>query len=229
MAAVSKQSYIDTEDFDFFSSEGTTGWDDKTEIDRYIKNKDVNKQLTKKLIYEANKLVPLASIIFKYQNNWEITQNQSGWTHKSRCLFPDHRDRDNTPSFGYNSKDGRFHCFGCQRSGNTVQFIAFMEGRSIVEVAKEIITRFKSPEEVIVELEESHTEKADELLTQFSKEIREFLYTHQNNSKASSYVESVTWNLDVYLEKHSLAGTLNFEHLQARIDKLREYLCLFGK
>lgn len=217
------------EDFDFFSSEGSSGWNDKTEIDQYIRNKDVNKQLIKKLIYEANKLVPLSSVLFKYQKDWEVTENQSGWTHKSRCLFPDHRNRDNTPSFGYNSKDGRFHCFGCQRSGNTVQFLAFMEGRSVVEVAKEILFRFKSPEDVIVELEESQTEKTDELLIEFSKEVREFLHAHQDNPKALPYIESVTWSLDVYLDKHSMAGTINFESLQAMIDKLREYFDLFGK
>lgn len=214
---------IDIDNFDF---EKSSGWNDESELDRYLQNKDINKQLIKKLIYQANKLLPLSSIIFKHNIAWTITENQSGWTHKACCPFADHQD--STPSFGYNSKDDRFHCFGCHRSGNAVQFLAFLNNKTIIETAKEIILKFKSSEDIIIELDEIQSDKTDELLDEFSKEIRSFLYTHSDNSKALQYLEAVTWNLDVYLEKHTMSGTINFDSLQARIEKLREQLALFG-
>lgn len=217
------ESIIDVDHFDF---EKSSGWNDKTDLDRYIENKDTDKRLIKKLIYEANKLIPLSSILFKKNIIWTVIDNQSGWTHKACCPFPDHQD--STPSFGYNSKDERFHCFGCQRTGNTVQFLAFMENKTFLEIAKEILYRFKDPEDIVVELDDAHLEKIDELLLSFSKDIRLFLQENKENCKAERYVESITWSLDVYLEKHSLIGAISFESLQARIEKLREYLVAFG-
>lgn len=218
------ESDVNIEDLSFAES---SGWNDKTELDEYIKNKDTTKQLSKKIIYEANKLVPLSSILFKYKIDWIISENQSGWTHKSCCPFPDHND--GTPSFGYNSKDERFHCFGCHRSGNTVQFLAFMEGRGLLEVAKDLLCKHKSPEEVIIDLENTQNEKTDELIEEFSKEVREFLQKHIDNPKSIDYVDAITWNLDIYLERHAMNGTINFESLHGRIEKLREYLRAFGQ
>lgn len=230
MRSLQNRSQPDSEgniDIDYFDITESSGWNDKTELDEYVKNKDVNKHISKKIIYEANKLIPLSSVLFKRNINWEITENQSGWTHKALCPFPDHDD--GSPSFGYNSKDLRFHCFGCQRSGNTVQFLSFMERRPMLDIAKEILCRFKSPEDVIVELEDNQIEKTDEILEAFYKDIRAFLQLNIDNPKASTYVDSITWNLDVYLEKHSMVGTINFESIQGRIEKLREYLNIFGK
>lgn len=229
MRTLQNRSEPDSEsniNIDYCNFAPSSGWNDKTELDAYIKNKDFDKQLSKKIIYEANKLIPLSSILFKYNINWIITENQSGWTHKACCPFPDHKD--GTPSFGYNSKDGRFHCFGCHRSGNTVQFLSFIENRQLLDVAKDILYKFKSPEEVIVELEDNQLEKVDELISGFSKDIRLFLQTNIDNSKAMSYVDAITWSLDVYLEKNAMSGTINYESLQGRIEKLREHLNAFG-
>lgn len=229
MCSLQNRSESDSEgdvNLDYFNFTESSGWNDQTELDTYIKNKDVNKQLSKKIIYEANKLIPLSSVLFKHNINWTVTENQSGWTHKACCPFPDHQD--GTPSFGYNSKDGRFHCFGCHRSGNIVQFLAFMERRSLLEVAKDLLCKFKSPEEVVIELEDNQLEKADELLEEFSKDVRMFLQQYIDHPKAMNYIEAITWNLDVYLEKHTMDGTISYESLQSRIEKLREYLKAFG-
>ena len=229
MCSLQDRSQSDSEsdiDISYFNFAESSGWNDKTELDEYVKNKDVNKQLSKKIIQEANKLVPLSSILFKHNINWTIIENQSGWTHKACCPFPDHQD--GTPSFGYNSKDDRFHCFGCHRSGNAVHFLAFMEKRPLLEVAKDLLYRFKSPEEIVIELEDNQMEKSDELMEEFSKEVRSFLQRYIDNPKSISYAEAVTWNLDVYLERHSMNGTINYESLQARIEKLREVLRAFG-
>jgi len=228
MRSLQDRSESDSEsisDVDYFDFTESSGWDDKTELDEYLKNKDSNKQLSKKIIYEANKLLPLSSILFKYGINWTVTENQSGWTHKACCPFSDHSD--STPSFGYNSKDDRFHCFGCHRSGNTVQFLAFIEKRPILEIAKDILCRFKSPEDVIIELDDNQSEKADELLEEFSAEIRKFLQKNAKNPKTIAYCDAITWSLDIYLEKHSLDGSISYESLEGRIQKLREFLNCF--
>jgi hypothetical protein len=211
------------EEYDNFDK--PNGWNDTTELDFFVKNKN-DKQLDKKLVAQANRAITLSSVLFKRGIVWEVIDNQTGWTHKACCPFPDHKD--DSPSFGYNSKDDRFHCFGCNRSGNAVQFLAAIDYRNVLDVAKEILCRFHAPEELVVEFDQQH-EKIDELLLQFSKDVRIFLNINLQNPKSLSYAKSVMWCLDIYLEKHVTDGLICFESLSARIEKLRERLSLFGK
>lgn len=215
------QSDISDDDFCF---ENSNGWNEQTELGRYLQNRD-QKRVTQQLIHRANRAKSLISVLNQYKINWTISENPSGWTHKACCPFTDHKD--STPSFGYNSKDDRFYCFGCRRSGNTVQFISFMEKRSFLEVAQDILCRYQSPAEVIVELDDSSEEETDKLLLDFSAEIRKFLQRYSVSNKAQAYVEALTWNLDIYLETHLLSGTIDIISLRARLDKLIEYLSLF--
>lgn len=208
--------------FDDSDAEESIGWNDSTELDFYIKNKNV----TSKIIKKANELVPLISIFNRYDVKWIEPANPTGWR-KAHCPFYDHFD--SSPSFGFSVTRNIFNCFGCGKSGCTVQFVSFMDKRPFIEVAKEILCKFKSSDEVVADLEDSQTDKSDEIILNFSREIREFLYTNVGNTKALEYAESLTWILDVYLEKRTLTGTVSFEALQGRIDKLREYLKVFGK
>lgn len=212
---------------DDFNIEESVGWNASTKLDRYIKNKDVDRSISKKLVQQANRLVSLSSVINKYGIQWTRVASNDGWTHKSCCPFPDHED--GTPSFGYNTRDGRFYCFGCRRAGNAVQFLAYMQRRQIVDVAKEILCKVKDPEQLIQEIDNDQDEKTDLLLRRFSIEIREFIYANVDNPKTLRYVEALTWNLHVFLEKHVMTGTINLESLSARIEKLREHMKAFGK
>lgn len=212
------ESGFDENDLD---SEEVVGWNARTGIDSYIKRQEV----ARKLVQKANRLIPLSSVIFKYSIDWIRSENDNGWTHKALCPF----HKESTPSFGFNTKQERFYCFGCGKSGNAVQFIAFMEHRPIPEVARDLLCRVQSPDELLEEIEDSINVKCDELLKDFAKEIRQFLYQNMDNPKSLPYIESVTWNLNVYLEKHSLTGTIRYEPLLARLEKLREQLTLFGK
>lgn len=40
------------------------------------------------------------------------------------CPFPEHYRGDRNPSSSINTKDGRWHCFGCGRSGTLISFVA---------------------------------------------------------------------------------------------------------
>lgn len=218
-AESNSESDFDINDCD---AEKSNGWNENTELDLYVKNKNV----TNKIIKKANELVSLASVLHKYDIKWIEPSNPTGWR-KAHCPFYGHFD--SSPSFGFSATKGVFNCFGCGKSGCVVQFVAFMERRPFLEIAKEILCKFKSPDEIVADLDDDHTDKSDCLILEFSKEIREFLYRNIGNPKALEYVESLTWTLDVYLEKTAIRGTVSFESLFGRIEKLREYLRAFGR
>lgn len=206
-----------------WNAPASTGWDDKSDLELFVHNKQADKQL----IIKANKSFSLLSVIKQYNINWAITESYTGWTHQACCPFPDHKDH--TPSFGYNSKDDRFFCFGCQKSGHAVQFIAFMENKPFVEVALKLLNKRLCDDEILSELEETLSEEKDKILLDFSNCIREFLQTYKSNPKALDYAESLTWSLDLYLDSHVFLGTVDCENLSARIAILKEYIGLFGK
>lgn len=224
MCSLPDRSESDSEssfDENHLDSEEAVGWNARTGIDSYIKRQEV----ARKLVQKANRLVPLSSVIFRYNINWIRSDNESGWTHKALCPF----HSDSTPSFGFNTKQERFNCFGCGKNGNAVQFIAFMEHKPLPEVARDLLCKVQSPDELLEEIEDDVNTKCDAILRSFSKDVRSFLYENSDNAKALPYVESVVWSLNVYLEKHSLNGTIRFEPLLARLEKLREQFALFGK
>lgn len=209
-------------EFDLPDSEiDVGGWNDVSDFERFTKGKN----LSSKLIIQANRLVTLEQTLSKFRIDWQIQSSHTGWTHKSKCPFPDHKD--DTPSFGFNTKDQRFYCFGCRKSGNTVQFLSYMSGRDPVEIAKEILLNEHNSDELILMVEDQ-SPQIEEKLFSFSKLIREFL-KNNNSIKALKFVEALTWNLDVYLEKNALNGTIKLESLTARLEKLKEFLESYGK
>lgn len=225
MCALYDRTQSDSEsdvNFGDFDVEKSSGWNESTEFDFYIKNKGLNNQIIKK----ANKILLLSSIINKYNVSWIEPPNPTGWR-KANCPFNDHSD--SSPSFGFSESRGVFNCFGCNRNGCTVQFISFMENRLFLDVAKEIICRYQSPDEIISDIEDSKIDEIDELLLSFSQEIRDFLYKHPNSAEALDYIERLTWNLDVYLWQRVKRGNICFKSIRSRIEKLQDYLNDFRK
>lgn len=207
--------------------EEDSGWNEPIELDLYVKNKDHDGKIKAQIIRKANALVPLSSIIFKHKIEFTRTNTPSGWSHKCRCPFPTHND--GSPSFGYNSKDDRFWCFGCKRSGGSVQFLSGLQyDRNQYEIAKELLASTTSTEAVIVDLEEKNTSRIDDMLLEFSKSIHSFLLKHQDDFKAIECVEKVTWSLDMYLDRHAMAGSIDPDSLAARLEKLTERLGEYG-
>ena len=206
-------------------AEELTGWEQPCGYDLYLQNRDRDGKIKLQIIRKANSLIRLSSVIFKQNINFEHIDTPSGWTHKSRCPFPDHND--GSPSFGYNSKDDRFNCFGCGRGGGSVQFLAALQQRPQLEIAKELLSRQLEYEDVISEIEDKTFDKTEALLTQFSTAIQQFLIAQSDKNKALQFVEKLTWNVDLYIAKHVMKGTVDVDNLAFRLDsllqKLKEY------
>jgi len=197
------------------ASEKNSGW-----------QADVSKDTKKRhpdLIRVANEKLPLSDLLKIYKIEFPIVvYSPSGWTHKCPCPFPDHKDTN--PSFNYNSIEDRFNCFGCRRSGKAVQFKAAMHGLSQMEVAESIIEQYSSFEDAYTEIKDRVSDKTDEMLFEFSSYVRSFLNKYYGDKGALAFADNVTWNLDVYLQKHLTSPSLNAENLEARINILKEKL-----
>src|SRR3990172_119295 len=184
------------------ASESASGWEADFEDDK----------INYKLIKLANEKSSLFSLLKNYGIKFIKNDYASGWTHKSSCPFPNHRDP--TPSFGY------------KRSGGTVQFISYMESRPQIEVAREILGTFGNLYDSIDDSFDDQKSKIYDLLINFSTTINNLIDKHKNNnlSKILEHIDNITWNLDVYLENNALRGSIDFENVEARITKIKEFL-----
>ncbi|KKN61002.1 hypothetical protein LCGC14_0526270 [marine sediment metagenome] len=194
----------------------SSGWENEP-------GKFAGQNLEYKLIQAANSRVSLQSVFSQYNITFEQVYSPSGWTHRSTCPFRDHRD--STPSFGYNSTDDRFNCFGCHRSGKAVEFVAYMDGKSRIMAAKELVGDSISLDEISnFELERFDYKRLDRLLFDYSDILRAFKKSNGYTHKAMEYASAVTWNLDVYLRKHAPSNSIVLDDLERRVSKLMEQL-----
>lgn len=171
------------------------------------------------LIKFTNSKIPLKTILDKYAINFEEKYSPSGWTHKSCCPFPDHND--STPSFNYNSIEGRFKCFGCNRFGKAVDFYAAMESISKTSAAEKLLSKYDNIENVAFEVKNSIDDQVDKILFDFSCFINKFML---DNPSSINYAEKIAWCVDVYLEKHVPNSSIDIHNLSTRVQKLKEIL-----
>ncbi|MGA2143147.1 MAG: DnaB-like helicase C-terminal domain-containing protein [Brevinematales bacterium] len=71
----------------------------------------------------------------------DLKETKDGYI--GRCPFPDHEDKN--PSFSIGHKDGNilYHCFGCERTGDIIKYIANKTGRKtdgkdFIEILREL-------------------------------------------------------------------------------------------
>lgn len=199
-----------------------TGWEVE---DTFACRKEIYK-INEDLILIANKKVPLVEIFNSHNIRFDSVYSPSGWTQRRSCPFPDHND--STPSFNYNSAENRFYCFGCKRGGQAVQFIALMEGISMIAAAEKILDRFGSLESIFLDIQDQKNEEIDRLLLEFAEYVRLFV---SNNAgiKAQEFMESITWGLDIYLHKHVPRSSLDVANLKVRIQFLMKKLEDYGQ
>ncbi len=193
-----------------------SGWEDQVD----------HQNLKYKLIQAANAAVTLHSVLDQYNVFLESVYSPTGWTHRCPCPFPDHNDKN--PSFGYNSTDDRFNCFGCNRSGRAVEFIAYMEDKPRVTAARELIGNSMTLAEISnLGTERFDYKRLDRLLFGYADTLRAFKRSNNNTPKAIEYASAVTWNLDVYLRKHVPFNSIILDDLEVRINKLKEQLEMY--
>jgi DNA primase len=199
----------------------------------HIKKRDVagpvkwetlgNSEGPKNLVDIVNKKVLLSSLFKKYNILFEKRYSASGWILVTKCPFNDHYDK--APSFGYNPKKNIFNCFGCNRGGGPVQFLSFLNNESLMEVASTLARGLSISDDIDIDLGPDY-DKIERLLFDYAEYVLCFRNKF-NTRKANKYIESVTWNLDVYLNKHVILESIDVENLNGRIIKLKEQLDLF--
>lgn len=175
------------------------------------------------LIKLANSKLPLIEVLREYHiNNFENVWSSKGWTQKRICPFPDHQD--DSPSFYFNPKFGKFHCFGCSRTGKAAEFLSFFQQKPIKDICIAILNSKLSYDQVVEEILENEDQKIEELITEFGIFVRNFVLKHRSD-KGVKFSESVSWTLDTYLrEKYANQKPISLENLAARISKLKDYL-----
>jgi DNA primase len=82
-----------------------------------------------------------------------VALKKAGVNHKGLCPF--HQEK--TPSFNVNAQKKTFYCFGCQKGGDVFAFVMELQGKSFVEVARELAGRMNI---VIPEREPTPEERA---------------------------------------------------------------------
>ena len=70
----------------------------------------------------------------EYDSNF-ISNSHSNWAN-TNCPMPYHDD--SSPSFGVNSKDNLYHCFGCGAKGNVINLVQNVEGLTFVETIQKL-------------------------------------------------------------------------------------------
>ena len=208
----------EVEDLDF----GEASWDEEIDSPRDIDNEITRRQLEYKIISLANDKVSLISVLEKYNIQFEIKFSTNGWTHICPCPFKDHED--SSPSFGYNSADDRFYCFGCNRSGRAVQFVSNMEDLQPIDVAKDLIRNSGDNSGEVIKSKQLDVVELEKLMFGFADYVRDFRKKYNDNTVAVKYVDDVAWGLDIYIEKNAINGVLNIDQMRLIIERLKDQL-----
>jgi len=93
--------------------------------------------------------VPIEDLVGDY-----VKLKRSGSGYKGNCPFHDEK----TPSFSVTPSLNIYKCFGCQKGGNSIQFLMEIEQLTFVESARELAKRFG------VELVETDVDNSDEAM-----------------------------------------------------------------
>ena len=103
---------------------------------------------------------------------------KAGVNYKGRCPFHDEK----TPSFVVSPTKGIYKCFGCQKGGNSINFIQELQGVSYPEALRYAADKYN------IEIEEQ--ELTPEQESRMSAKESQFIAT----KFASEYFQNVLWN-----------------------------------
>lgn len=175
-----------------------------------------------KIIQLANDQVSLAHILNSYEIKLEQAGGSKGWDLKGICPFKAHKSgNERTPSFWVNSSKGRFHCFGCQKSGQTVEFIAYYKDCNKLDIAKDILAD-TGISEFEAKLIDNSNEICNEKLIEFSNYVRIKIDIDRNNKLYIKNIDNILYFLDMYIIKTIEKKKLNPDKLQKILDNLKE-------
>lgn len=108
------------------------------------------------------------------------------------CPFKDHKGgKENSASFKVYNDTNTFHCFGCHKSGNPINFVSLYEKISIKDAVEKLLSLANS-DEFMIDIE-SNTEdfnKKIQLLIDFSEEILKFKKNY-SDEKSLLYIDNL--------------------------------------
>ena len=107
-----------------------------------------------------------------------VELKKAGVNYKGRCPFHDEK----TPSFVVSPTKGIYKCFGCQKGGNSINFIQELQGVSYPEALRYAADKYN------IEIEEQ--ELTPEQESRMSAKESQFIAT----KFASEYFQNVLWN-----------------------------------
>ena len=107
-----------------------------------------------------------------------VELKKAGINYKGRCPFHDEK----TPSFVVSPTKGIYKCFGCQKGGNSINFIQELQGVSYPEALRYAADKYN------IEIEEQ--ELTPEQESRMSAKESQFIAT----KFASEYFQNVLWN-----------------------------------
>lgn len=189
-----------------------SGIDDQSYLKLYLEScKD-----DYKLINYVNQHCSLYKIVKENNIILQLT-NKPDWAYKANCPFPDHRD--SSPSFYINKQTNTFHCFGCSRKGGVCQFLACLNRKQTIDIAKEILKNGSIKiDELIKEVHKSYFDSIFPLLDEFSKIHFDFLKENFFSEDAFAYAANVSPIFEFYVKNILKNNNLDIDSLRARLD-----------
>jgi hypothetical protein len=180
------------------------------------------------IIQQANNSIKLLDVLKSYNLSIDRSGHSGNWSVSVVCPFPNHKSgKEKTASFGYNYNSDKFHCFGCNASGGSVEFIALKERRNKLTIAEEIIRNTVGYIPNIINEFEDTEPKIEELLFDFSNYIYGIVNSNRTNLFVLDQINKITWWFDSYLMTVVPKKKIIVEELAARISKSKEILDKF--
>lgn len=199
-------------DSNFEQAFDTSGIEDLSYLKLYLESSKDDY----KLISYVNSKFDIINTIKKYNINL-VPTHKNDWAHKANCPFPDHKD--SSPSFYINILTNSFHCFGCSRKGGVCQFLACLNKKSTLDVAKDLIENENIEIfDLVKEVKESYLNKIYENLDYFSQLHFDFLNKHNFSEEAFEYGAKVAPVFELYIKKVLKSNGLDLEALEIRLD-----------
>lgn len=173
----------------------------------------------------ANTKVKLLDIIRSYGLKIEMNPQKANWSNNITCPFPSHKGaKERTPSFGYNFNQKNFYCFGCNASGQSVEFISKMEDVPRHVVVEKILSKYGCAEDELDYRE--YQDDISPLLLDCSTYLQNLIQGNKNNPKFLKKADKLMWWLDFYLDSKAANKKITAEDLKYRVEKVKELLIL---
>lgn len=126
--------------------------------------------------------IPIADVIGEH-----IALKASGTSMKGLCPF--HQEK--TPSFNVNTVTNHFYCFGCEESGDVIDFIQKIEGEGFRWAVKFLAEQYNIPIHFDAEEEGPHSNKA-RLIEAHELAARAYAWALRNDPDAEAARELLT-------------------------------------